>query len=109
MQAFETMEDGGNPLFESPMQLCRPSACHTFLEALPETLEALRAVKARVAVVSGVGSQRIGKSTILNLLHSRRTDGFGLGHTLDAQTAGIWIWLRRHPKDPELVVCFSLA
>ena len=31
--------------------------------------------------------------------------GFGLGHTLDAQTAGIWIWLRQHPKNPNTVVC----
>lgn len=105
--ATDEERDGKNPLFEAPMQLCRPSPCHTYLEAVPETLEALRDVDARVAVVSGVGSQRIGKSTILNLLHSRRTDGFGLGHTLDAKTAGIWIWLRRHPKDSGLVVCFA--
>lgn len=67
-----------NPLFVAPMQLCRPSICHTYLEAVPETLRALRAVTAGVAVVAGVGSQRIGKSTILNLLHSRKTSGFGV-------------------------------
>ena len=96
-----------NPLFAAPMQLCRPSACHTFLEAVPETLQALRDVSSPVVVVAGVGSQRIGKSTILNLLHSRRTSGFGLGHTLDAQTAGIWVWMRKHPKDPSVCVCFA--
>ena len=101
------VDGSSNPLFLAPMQLCRPSACHTFLEAVPETMKALREVEAGVAVVAGVGSQRIGKSTILNLLHSRRTSGFGLGHTLDAQTAGIWIWLRPHPKDPDVVVCFA--
>jgi len=67
-----------NPLFVAPMQLCRPSICHTYLEVVPETLRALRAVTAGVAVVAGVGSQRIGKSTILNLLHSRKTSGFGV-------------------------------
>jgi len=96
-----------NPLFEAPMQLCRPSPCHTFLEAVPETIKALKAIKSCVAVIAGVGSQRIGKSTVLNLLHSRKTSGFGLGHTLDAQTAGIWIWMREHPKDSGLVVCFA--
>ena len=74
-------------------------------------------------VVTGVGTQRLGKSTLLNLFHSRITAGFGLGHTLDAeesavsenirsffspentllpllQTTGLWIWLRRHTEDP---------
>ena len=100
------MAERSNPLFSAPMQLCRPSRCHTFLETVPETLDALCAVDATVSVVAGVGSQRIGKSTILNLLHSRRTSGFGLGHTLDPQTAGMWIWLRVHPKDPSIVVVF---
>jgi hypothetical protein len=26
---------------------------------------------------------------------------------MDAQTTGIWIWLRRHPRDEDLVVCFA--
>lgn len=53
---------------------------------------------------AGVGTQRLGKSTILNMFHSRKCSGFGLGHSLDAQTTGLWIWLRRHPKDPSIVV-----
>jgi hypothetical protein len=104
--------DGGtdleaNPLFSAPMQLCRPSACHTFLEVVPETLRALQDISLPIVMVAGVGSQRIGKSTILNLLHSRRTSGFGLGHTLDAKTTGIWIWMRKHPKDPRICVCLA--
>jgi hypothetical protein len=131
--------DQHNPAFLRPLQLCRPSVCHTFLEvtkgdeegsegessltkahasndrtdqcpflslfwqAVPETLEILRCITSPISVVSGVGPQRLGKSTILNLFHSRKTSGFGLGHTMDAQTTGIWIWLRRHPRDEDLV------
>ena len=72
-------------------------------QAVPETLEILRGITSPISVVSGVGPQRLGKSTILNLFHSRKTSGFGLGHTMDAQTTGIWIWLRRHPRDEDLV------
>jgi hypothetical protein len=78
-----------------------------FWQAVPETLEILRGITSPISVVSGVGPQRLGKSTILNLFHSRKTSGFGLGHTMDAQTTGIWIWLRRHPRDEDLVVCFA--
>ena len=72
-------------------------------QAVQETLEILRGITSPISVVSGVGPQRLGKSTILNLFHSRKTFGFGLGHTMDAQTTGIWIWLRRHPRDEDLV------
>lgn len=73
--ATPAYDDSNNPLFVAPMQLCRPSVDHTYLEAVPETIHALRSVSSGVAVVAGVGSQRIGKSTILNLLHSRKTAG----------------------------------
>ncbi len=41
---------------------------------------------------------------MLNLLHSRRTSGFGLGHYLDPQTTGLWINLRPHPRNPDVQV-----
>ena len=99
--------DQGNPLFRAPMQLLRPSPDHSSLEAVPETIAALSMVSSPVTVVTAVGTQRIGKSTLLNLFHSRATSGFGLGHTLDAQTTGIRIWCKRHPKQKEVVVCYA--
>jgi hypothetical protein len=41
---------------------------------------------------------------LLNLLHSRKTAGFGVGHFLDAQTMGLWVWSRGHPRNPDLTV-----
>ncbi len=67
------------------LQLLKPSADHSCLLLVNETVEALAQVSDPVSVVTGVGTQRLGKSTLLNLFHSRVTCGFGLGHTLDAQ------------------------
>lgn len=30
--------------------------------------------------------------------------GFGVGHYLDAQTTGLWIWARKHPRNPEVTI-----
>eukprot|EP01116_Phalansterium_solitarium_P002978 TRINITY_DN1336_c0_g1_i2.p1 TRINITY_DN1336_c0_g1~~TRINITY_DN1336_c0_g1_i2.p1 ORF type:complete len:546 (-),score=208.97 TRINITY_DN1336_c0_g1_i2:375-2012(-) len=98
------MDDLENPLFDHPMHLCKPDDNHERLEVVPDTLRLLSQIKQPIVLVTVVGTQRGGKSTLLNLLHSRRTQGFGLGHYLDAQTTGLWIWARRHPHDPELVV-----
>jgi hypothetical protein len=66
-------------------QLLKPADDHASLVLVHETLEALARVSDPISVVTGVGTQRLGKSTLLNLFHSRVTAGFGLGHSLDAQ------------------------
>jgi hypothetical protein len=71
---------------------------------VPATMAALRAISGPVVLVTIVGSQRGGKSTLLNLLHSRKTAGFGVGHFLDAQTMGLWVWSRAHPRNPDVTV-----
>lgn len=30
----------------------------------------------------------------------------GLGHTYDPQTTGIWVWARKHPRNPQLTILF---
>jgi hypothetical protein len=74
-------------------QLLKPSADHSCLVPVNSTLEFLAQVSDPVSVVTGVGTQRLGKSTLLNLFHSRVTAGFGLGHTLDAQVPRIFFYL----------------
>lgn len=59
---------------------------------------------ALAGAVVAARSQRGGKSTLLNLLHSRKTAGFGVGHMLSPETTGLWIWARPHPRNPELTV-----
>ncbi len=71
-------------------QLLKPADDHTSLLLVHETLEALARVSDPISVVTGVGTQRLGKSTLLNLFHSRVTAGFGLGHSLDAQVQALF-------------------
>lgn len=70
-----------------------------------------------LSITDTSGTQRGGKSTLLNLMHSRQTAGFGLGHYMDAQTTGFWVWVwrnrymllnyvkaRRHPRNKDLTI-----
>lgn len=57
-------------------------------------------------MVAIVGTQRGGKSSLLNLLYDRRLKGFGLGHYMDPQTDGLWMWVREHPQKPGLKVMY---
>jgi polynucleotide 5'-kinase involved in rRNA processing len=66
-------------IVQEPLHLFRPSDKHQRLEIVPETMEKLKAIQGPIVVITVVGTQRGGKSTLLNLLHSRRTSGFGLG------------------------------
>lgn len=93
-----------NELEQKPFHLFKPAKDHSKLELVSETLEYLKKIKKPVCIITVVGTQRGGKSTLLNLLHSRKTSGFGLGHFMDPQTTGLWIWSRPHPRNPDLDV-----
>lgn len=59
-----------------------------------------------IQVVAIVGTQRGGKSSLLNMLFNRQMEGFGLGHYMDPQTDGLWMWIREHPQKPGLRVMY---
>lgn len=83
--------------FTEPLHLLRPSEDHGSLVANPAAMNRLRAMGS-VTVLSIVGNQRGGKSTLMNLLHSRRLRGFQVAHYMDPQTHGIWVWPKPHPR-----------
>ncbi|XP_068524453.1 guanylate-binding protein 1-like [Anas acuta] len=62
----------------------------------PAALEVLRGIRQPVVVVAIAGPYRTGKSFLLNRLAQRRS-GFHLGHTVQAETKGIWMWCLPHP------------
>lgn len=82
---------------EGPLHLLRPSGDHRSLVADPVVLKKLREL-GPVTVLSVVGTQRGGKSTLMNLLHGRKLQGFQMGHYLDPQTFGLWLWPKPHPR-----------
>lgn len=93
---------GGNAdeaCFQEPIHLLRPSQDHRSLVAEPSAMQRLRAL-GPVSVLAVIGNQRGGKSTLMNLLHGRRLQGFQMGHYMDPQTFGLWIWPKPHPRKP---------
>jgi len=91
---------------DQPIKLLSPSPDHKKLVLEPEALKLLRSLNGPVSVVSIVGPQRGGKSTLLNLLQSRRPGGFSVGHKMESHTMGLWMRMRDHPRNPKMKVLF---
>ncbi|XP_035428456.1 guanylate-binding protein 1-like [Cygnus atratus] len=81
---------------EEPLCLVQNGA-DGVLSPNPEALEVLRGIGQPVVVVAIAGPYRTGKSFLMNQL-ARRRPGFALGHTVQAQTKGIWMWCLPHPR-----------
>ena len=60
----------------------------------PESLDFLRTITGKIAVIAVVGKYRTGKSFLLNriILNNRGKVGFGVGPTINPCTKGLWIW-----------------
>uniref|UniRef100_A0A8B9UXF3 GB1/RHD3-type G domain-containing protein n=1 Tax=Anas zonorhyncha TaxID=75864 RepID=A0A8B9UXF3_9AVES len=84
------------PEIEEPLYLVR-NGPDGELSADPAALEVLSGIGQPVVVVAIAGPYRTGKSFLMNRLAQRRS-GFPLGHTVQAQTKGIWMWCLPHPR-----------
>jgi hypothetical protein len=78
-----------------PVALVHPQAGHTRLDLDPAGLAFLESLEGPVAPVVVIGPYRSGKSFLLNsLLGVSCEEGFGVGHTRETQTLGVWLWPR---------------
>lgn len=59
-----------------------------------EALEYIAGVPGPIGVVGVAGMYRTGKSYLLNQMLLNRSDGFGIGPTVNPCTKGLWIWGR---------------
>jgi hypothetical protein len=82
----------------------KPSEDRTKFVLDEDAIAVLAAIKTPVTVLSIIGTQRGGKSTLMNLLHSRKCSGFSVGHYMDPQTTGIWVRIRPHPRNKDVTL-----
>jgi hypothetical protein len=57
-----------------------------------QALTFFRAINGPIAVVSVAGLYRTGKSYLLNRVLLNRSNGFGVGPTVNPCTKGLWCW-----------------
>lgn len=76
-----------------PFVIVHPLETHSKLAVDHEGLAILRQIEHPVAPVVVIGPYRSGKSFLLNqLLGVGCDEGFGVGHTRNTQTKGVWFW-----------------
>ena len=54
----------------------------------------LSQLRGPLGIVAVAGMYRTGKSYLLNRMLLNRSDGFGVGHTINPCTKGVWMWSR---------------
>jgi len=54
----------------------------------------LHNLKGPLGIVAVAGMYRTGKSYLLNRMLLDRSDGFGVGPTINPCTKGVWMWSR---------------
>ncbi|CAD7701518.1 unnamed protein product [Ostreobium quekettii] len=76
-----------------PVAVVLPVVSTSRLRVDQEGLKILQNIEGPVAPVVVIGPYRSGKSFLLNqLLNVSCDSGFGVGHTRNTQTKGIWVW-----------------
>lgn len=79
--------------YRQPYAIVHPVSDHTKLLLDDGGLDVLRRIKGPVAPVVVIGPYRSGKSFTLNqLLGVGCEEGFGVGHSRQTQTKGVWVW-----------------
>lgn len=72
-----------------PLVSVDPSGKYIFQE---EAADFLRSLQGPIGVISVAGLYRTGKSYLLNRMLLNRSNGFGVGSTINACTKGLWVW-----------------
>ena len=71
-----------------------------------QAIQFLRSIQGPIGVVSVAGLYRTGKSYLLNRVLLNRSNGFGVGPTVNPCTKGLWCWgktLKGHSNEGEEV------
>ncbi|XP_023225373.1 guanylate-binding protein 2-like [Centruroides sculpturatus] len=94
---------------DKPLQLVKPDKQHKNLIIIKENVAFLQKILGPVAIVSVVGKFHSGKSFLMNQLMGK-SNGFGIGPSVQPETMGIWMWgrpwLMRRTNGERLSVVF---
>ena len=77
--------------FGDPVQLIETGTDGNDLILIKKALDKIKKETRPVVVITIIGTQRTGKSYLMNRLMGR-SDGFPLGSTMEAKTKGFWLW-----------------
>lgn len=89
--------DEGLRIFDSPQCLLRTdNGGNLMIEE--DIARQISTLDKPLVVVAIAGTYRTGKSYLMNRL-AGKSSGFALGSAIEAQTKGIWIWVKPHPID----------
>jgi len=69
----------------------KPSNCIEY-EVTCEAKELLQSINGEIGIIAVAGMYRTGKSYLLNRMILDRSEGFGVGSTVNACTKGLWVW-----------------
>lgn len=76
----------------STRELKKTSDVRSSLRPIPQAIKMLQEIKDPVCVVSIAGPCRAGKSYIIDKVFGQM-EAFPIGHLVDPQTTGIWMWI----------------
>lgn len=57
-----------------------------------EATDFIKEIQGPIGVISVAGLYRTGKSYLLNRMLLNRSNGFGVGPTVNPCTKGLWVW-----------------
>ena len=69
---------------------------HIFIELKinNDAMDFVKSIPGPIGIISVVGMYRTGKSYLMNRMLLNRSDGFGVGNTINPCTKGLWVWGR---------------
>jgi hypothetical protein len=88
----EPLRREGHPHDRGGIDLRQYSLPHSEYVLTQVATNFFRAIQGPISVVSVAGLYRTGKSYLLNRVLLNRSNGFGVGSTINACTKGLWCW-----------------
>ena len=88
----ESVRQPGHPYGLGPLVHRKYPSLYPEYQLTTQAINFFKAIEGPIAVVSVAGLYRTGKSYLLNRVLLNRSNGFGVGPTINPCTKGLWCW-----------------